>query len=190
MSRFFHVCALWIDLYRPSLLQAPMARTKGALTAAFKNRPPPKSAKVMIMTEDGYVLFLQRENNRAYDLVGGKPLARDKRDLKKTTRRETKEETGYTIDPQHLIPLGHAKIAGKDRYLFLYSVPERFEPVLREGEHTGYQWFSVKRLQKQEFPKNIHSTTRELIDKINFAEILQAHGFEQILSTQKETPYP
>lgn len=118
-------------------------------------------ARVLILSKDGYVLYLKRapyrKNARLWDFAGGGVNRRET--PKKAAKRETKEETGWL--PKKLKKVGQTEKHNRISILFLAVVDKRFKPEL-DDEHTKHRW--EKRSTKRLVKKGMHPSTRKLLE--------------------------
>lgn len=136
----------------PSLREDPHAEA-GKPHAA--DAGPPHAAVAIIRTagDDPHYLLLRRAENPRdpwsghFALPGGRREQRD-RDILETCVRETLEETGFRLDPGHLVrPLPLARAGGTTHATlvapFLFEIPAIPELILDPREIAESHWLTL-----------------------------------------------
>lgn len=143
----------------------------------------PIAAGVALVAPDGDILFLHRSKTEKnfgghWGFPGGKgdpgELAED------AAVRETKEETGYDLDPKSLRLVDRVRTPnGMIFSTFAAPVPKKFYPAMRDGEHSGFTWTPPGNLPQPTHPQVV----RVLGEHLGAAEDMLPEEWDELRET-------
>lgn len=126
----------------------------------------------IIINKQGQILFLLR--NKQDSIEGGKygfPGGHLERSLNivRNVKKEVKEETGLDIMECNLAHIKSIN-GGKNKiYYFICTLPEEYQIVLNEREHSNYKWMGLKEIEfepKENFMFDLKNTLLKEIFKL------------------------
>lgn len=103
-------------------------------------------SKVVILNENK-ILLLQKNGTLKWELPGGHKTGKETG--KKTACRETKEETGISLDAKFLSKIDLCNEKKHKIIWYLYNQPVK-KKIKLSSEHVNYKWVSKSKLDNYE----------------------------------------